>query len=69
MIFFCIFALAAVVSCIALCRIRYKQRIRKAREKVYNDYLKEQMILELNFFNAYYTMLQAAQRQKDGWQF
>lgn len=57
---------AAVVT---VCRIYYKRRIRKAQEKMYRDYLREQAILEQNYFATYFAMLQEAQRQKDTRQF
>ena len=68
-IFFGAIVLGVIVTCITFCHIRHKRRIQKAQEKVYNDYLREQVILRQSYYAAYSAMLQAAQRQKDGWQF
>lgn len=58
----------AVVSGVAvsICRIHRHNRIRKAQEKVYNDYLREQALLQANFFNTYFAMLQETQRHTNG---
>lgn len=56
-------------TAVTACRIYSQRRIRKAQEKVYQDYLREQAILEQNYFATYFAMLQEAQRQKDTRQF
>lgn len=51
-------------AAVTACRIYSQRRIRKAQEKVYQDYLREQAILEQNYFATYFAMLQAAEEQK-----
>lgn len=61
-----IVAIALVGALTALCR---RNRIRRAAEKMHDDYLRELAVLQQNYLATYSAMLQAAQRQKDGWQF
>lgn len=50
------------IAAAATCHIYSQRRIRKEREKVHRNYLREQAILQQNYFNTYFAMLQAAQR-------
>lgn len=52
------------VAAVAVYHIYSQRRIRKAQEKVYRDYLREQAILEQNYFSTYFAMLRAAEEQK-----
>lgn len=61
--------IAAVALVGALTALYRRNRIRRAAEKMHDDYLRELAILQQNYFATYSAMLQAAQQQTDGWQF
>lgn len=61
--------IAAIALVGALTALYRRNRIRRAAEKMHDDCLRELAILQQNYFATYFAMLQAAQRQKDGWQF
>lgn len=63
-IFFGAIVLAVIASCITFCHIRHKRRIQKAQEKVYNDYLREQVIIQQGYLDAYSALLMVAEKQK-----
>ncbi len=63
-ILFGLIAFAALSA--AVFTILRRKHIRRTQEKVYRAYLREQAILEQNFFSTYFTMLREAQRHKGG---
>ena len=52
---------AAVVS---ICYIFQRNRIRKAEETVWNEYLHEEIILQQAYFSAYSNLLRVAEEQE-----
>jgi len=65
-IFFLSLIAFAVVSMavIAIRHICRRNRIQRAREEMYQAYLREQAVLEQQFFSTYFAMLREAQRHK-----
>lgn len=51
-------------AAVTACHAYHQRRIRKAQEKVYRAYLREQAALEQNYFATYCAMLRAAEEQK-----
>lgn len=49
---------------VSLCCIRRRNRIRKVQEKVCREYLREQIILQQGYLDAYAALLRVAEEQK-----
>lgn len=49
---------------VAFCCIRRRNRIRKVQEKVCREYLREQVILQQGYLDAYAALLRVAEKQE-----